>query len=477
MCAVFFLEVLILLKKFMITILLSPLFLLVPITVGAEGINGQDWQDEMIYSLMVDRFSDGDVDNDFDVNVQDPLRYQGGDFQGIIDQLDYIKEMNFTVVQLSSIFANEEGGFHGEWVKDYTQPEPHFGTIEEFKQLVDEVHKRKMKMILEIPVMSPEEYPNLEEVLLSATLSWIDVGVDGIQMNHLKELTPAYWEHFISEVKKAKPDIFITGFEKDLDQTELEAYDQLGFDSMVNVPLNRLLREELSEPNQSFQPLFDLWEKNEKKFSRRIAFFDNQYTPRFTTEMLEKGTYPITGWKQALAFLYTQPEMPMVYYATETAVDGKELPENIPLMNFRADKELSDYISKLGQIRKEQPALTRGTIKLLYEKDGMVVYQRQYKSDTLVIAVNNTTKDQAVRLSKEQLEDEKELRGLLNNDLVRSADGEYQLVIDRDQAEIYKLMEKSGYNILFILSIFIVFALFGLFMYIAWRRGKNKPID
>ncbi|MBO0993653.1 alpha-amylase family glycosyl hydrolase [Bacillus sp. SD088] len=465
-----------LLKKIMITILFSLLFLFVPIA-SAEEQHGQEWQDEMIYSLMVDRFSDGNVENNFDVDVKDPLGYQGGDFQGIIDQLDYIEEMNFTAVQLSSIFTNEEGGFHGEWVKDYTQPEPHFGTMEEFNQLVDEVHKRKMKLILEIPVMSSEEYPNVEDTLLAATRSWIDTGIDGIQLNHLGELSSNYWEQFILEIKKAKPDIWITGFEKDLDQTELEAYEQLGFDSMVNVPVNHLLREEFSEPNQSFQSLFDRWGENEKNNPRRFAFFDHQYTPRFTTEMLANGTYPITGWKQALVFLYTQPEIPMIYYGTETTVEGEEMPENIPLMNFRADKELSEYIATLGQIRKEQPALTRGTIEILYEKDGMVVYKRQYESDTLVVAVNNTTKDQSVRLTKEQLEAEKELRGLLNSDLVRSADGEYHLVIDRDQSEIYKMTEKSGYNFVFILSIFLVFALFGTFMYIAWRRGKNKPIE
>ncbi len=179
----------------MITILFSQLFLSVTITASAEEINEQNWQNELIYSLMVDRFSDGDVDNDYEVNVQEPLHYQGGDFQGIIDQLDYIQEMNFTVVQLSSVFANEEGGFHGEWIKDYTKPEPHFGTMEEFKQLVEEVHDRKMKIILEIPVMSPEEYPNLEESLLSAAFYWIDTGIDGLQFNHIGELTPTYWEH------------------------------------------------------------------------------------------------------------------------------------------------------------------------------------------------------------------------------------------------------------------------------------------
>ncbi|MCJ7840378.1 alpha-amylase family glycosyl hydrolase [Lederbergia sp. NSJ-179] len=465
------------LKKLIITTLLSQLFLLVTITAYAEEKNGQNWEDEIIYSLMVDRFSDGDLDNDYNVDVQDPLRYQGGDIQGIIDQLDYIQDMNFTVIQLSSIFANEEGGFHGEWVKDYTELEPHFGTMKDFEELVDEVHKRKMKLILEMPVMSPEEYPNLEEVLLSAAKFWVSTGVDGLQMNHIGELSSSFWEFFISEMKKEKKDLFITGFEKEADQNRLDAYDEIGFDRMLNVPIHHLLRKTFAEPSQSPQLIFDSWTSNEEKIGRRISFLDHQYGPRFTRDMLEQGTYPITAWKQALAFLYTQPEVPMIFYATEIAVDGGELPDNIPLMNFRSEKELVDHISRLGEIRKEQPALTKGTLDVLYEKDGMVVYKRQYKSDTVVVAINNSLKDQAVRLTKDQLADEKELRGLLNSDLVRSDGGEYQLVIDRDQAEIYKMMEKSGYNIFFILSIFFVFALFGIFMYITWRRGKKKRME
>ena len=45
--------------------------------------------------------------------------YHGGDFQGIIDQLDYIKDMGFTAISLTPIFANEDGGYHGYWVNDF----------------------------------------------------------------------------------------------------------------------------------------------------------------------------------------------------------------------------------------------------------------------------------------------------------------------------------------------------------------------
>ena len=57
-----------------------------------------NWQDESIYYIMVDRFNDGDSKNEADVDTKNPLSFNGGDFQGIIDKLDYIKDMGFTAI-------------------------------------------------------------------------------------------------------------------------------------------------------------------------------------------------------------------------------------------------------------------------------------------------------------------------------------------------------------------------------------------
>jgi len=48
-------------------------------------------QDEIIYSIMVDRFNNGDPNNDKDADSNDPLAYHGGDFKGITEKLDYLK--------------------------------------------------------------------------------------------------------------------------------------------------------------------------------------------------------------------------------------------------------------------------------------------------------------------------------------------------------------------------------------------------
>ena len=87
---------------------------------------------------------------------------------------------------------------------------------------------------------------------------------------------------------------------------------------------------------------------------------------------------------------------------------------------------------------------------LLYEQDGMAVYKREYQEETSVVAINNTTETQTVAIPAEELAggaDNKELRGMLNGDLVRDKDKQYTITIDRDESEIYVLSEKSGINL------------------------------
>ena len=109
-------------------------------------------QDEVIYMIMVDRFNNGDTSNDKDANINDPLAYHGGDFKGITEKLDYIKEMGFTAIWLTPIFENMDNGYHGYWIKDFYQTNPYFGSMEEFKTLVEEAHKRDIKVILDFVV-------------------------------------------------------------------------------------------------------------------------------------------------------------------------------------------------------------------------------------------------------------------------------------------------------------------------------------
>ncbi len=114
-----------------------------------------DWRDEVIYQLIVDRFQNGDINNDYNVDTRSLGRYHGGDWQGIIDKLDYLQELGVTTLWISPVVKNveEDAGFasyHGYWTQDFIKHNPHFGDLATLRRLSDELHKRNMKLIIDI---------------------------------------------------------------------------------------------------------------------------------------------------------------------------------------------------------------------------------------------------------------------------------------------------------------------------------------
>ena len=126
-------------------------------------------QDEVIYFLLPDRFENGDRANDRGglkgdrlAHGYDPTHkgfYHGGDLKGLIKRLDYLQGMGITAIWLAPVFKNkpvqgpkgqESSGYHGYWVTDFTQVDPHLGTNADFKALVDAAHGRGMKVYMDI---------------------------------------------------------------------------------------------------------------------------------------------------------------------------------------------------------------------------------------------------------------------------------------------------------------------------------------
>lgn len=114
-----------------------------------------DWRDEVIYQILVDRFANGDNGNDYRIQLNAPARYHGGDWRGIEDQLPYLQELGVTTLWISPVIKNVEtdadvDGYHGYWAQDFTELNPHFGDLIALRRLVDACHQRDMKVIIDI---------------------------------------------------------------------------------------------------------------------------------------------------------------------------------------------------------------------------------------------------------------------------------------------------------------------------------------
>ena len=131
------------------------------VTVPDEGkqpaiaTHVDDWRDEVIYQVLVDRFANGDINNDYKVRPGYLARFQGGDWQGLIDHLDYIKELGVTTLWISPVVKNVEtdadvDSYHGYWAQDLTQTNPHFGDLAQLRKLTAAAHDKQLKVVLDI---------------------------------------------------------------------------------------------------------------------------------------------------------------------------------------------------------------------------------------------------------------------------------------------------------------------------------------
>ncbi|WP_344231747.1 alpha-amylase family glycosyl hydrolase [Kribbella hippodromi] len=128
-----------------------------------------DLTKERFYFLMADRFANGDKSNDAGGLTGDRLKtgldptdkgfYHGGDLAGVIQKLDYIKSLGTTSIWLTPSFKNRpvqgsgtdvSAGYHGYWITDFTQIDPHLGTNADMKRLIDLAHRKGMKVFFDI---------------------------------------------------------------------------------------------------------------------------------------------------------------------------------------------------------------------------------------------------------------------------------------------------------------------------------------
>ena len=130
--------------------------------INLSDMKEHHWFDNIrIYHLLIDRFNGG-----WQVPPASKNAFCGGNLQGVIDKLDYIKDLGFTAIMLSPIYKTQN--YHGYHTLNYDEVDPHFGTWDDYQQLLDQAHSKRLRIICDfVPNHCWYQAPLFTESLLS----------------------------------------------------------------------------------------------------------------------------------------------------------------------------------------------------------------------------------------------------------------------------------------------------------------------
>jgi glycosidase len=416
------------------------------------------WGDEVLYFVLIDRFADGDPANNQRVDRRNPGGWHGGDLKGLTQQLDELKDLGITALWINPVqlqqahgeMAQAPGlpefrheGFHGYWIDDFERMDPHFGTEADLKALVEQAHRRGIKVLLDVVYNHtgytstyasrktasglgwirigegncevdavtcavgglPDlrtEIPEVRDYVLAANIGLARrSGVDGFRLDTYKHLSSEFWaEHRKRTRAELGQDFFLLAeywggtaealdgfFERD----EVDA----GFDF-------------------SFKGSCEGWVTGRGRSVAYAAYLRSRHAVRkgyVLAHYLSSHDEPMAlgnlgGDRQRFricaALQMASLGMPVIYYGEEVARGGHEWPLNrndmpwgardiLPGQGVARDEAMRAFYKQLIQIRKERPALRRGDYQLLMQpQDAALAFARRdaASGDTVVVLAN-----------------------------------------------------------------------------------------
>ncbi|GIM27450.1 alpha-glycosidase [Clostridium polyendosporum] len=403
-------------------------------------------QEGIIYQIFPDRFCNGDKSNDPDgtlpwgEEVTEKTMF-GGDIQGIINKVNYLKDLGVTMIYMTPIFMSKSN--HKYDTKSYYEVDPHFGDNEKLRELIKRCHDAGIKVILDAvfnhsgkdffafedvidkgkkskykdwyfinsyPVDTEKvnyitfadnvaNMPKLntknskvKKYLLKIAKYWIEeIGIDGWRLDVCDEVDHVFWREFKKTVKKANKDAFIIGEIAHESGSFLKG-DQL--DSIMNYPFRECCLDFFARRNITAEELDHILAENRSSYMNSVNrqllnLIDSHDTPRFLTECEDDKE----KMKLAIVLQYTYIGVPYIYYGDEIGLAGGKDPECRRCMIWeedKQDKELLDFYKKMNIMRKKYKTLVYGEYTNVYKKEMVLGFVRKHKDEEVLILINNS---------------------------------------------------------------------------------------
>ncbi|RBW69820.1 alpha-glycosidase [Bacillus taeanensis] len=423
-----------------------------PFLNAVDVFEAPDWvKDTVWYQIFPERFANGNPQLNPEGTLPwgsvdpKPGTYFGGDFEGIIENIDHLVELGITGIYFTPIFKANTN--HKYDTIDYMEIDPQFGDKKTFKKLVETCHEKGIRVMLdavfnhsgfyfdafqdvlekqekssykgwfhlrEFPVQAfPEpnydtfafthmmpklntEHPEVKEYLLHVAKYWIEeFDIDGWRLDVANEVDHEFWREFRKTVKAVKPEAYILG-EIWHDSMPWLRGDQ--FDAVMNYPFTSAALDYIAKgtinAEQFSQQLTNVlvsYPKNVNKAAFNLL--GSHDTARILTICNEDKNKLKLLFLFQLSFIGT----PCIYYGDEIGLTGENDPGCRKCMVWNEneqDRELFNMVKKLITLRKEHAAFgNEGEFKFLETNNetNHVVYSKKTANETIIIAINNSS--------------------------------------------------------------------------------------
>ena len=346
----------------------------------------EEWKSRSIYQLLTDRFA-----RSSDTGHCNYSQYCGGNYRGLINKLDYIKGMGFDAIWISPIIENLEGSYHGYHFTNLYNLNYHFGSEDDFKELVKTCHSKDIWVMVDVvanhaapvgtdygrinPFNRAEHYhdwceinnwrnqwevencrlcglPDLKQEndwVTQKLLEWIHdmvqkYNLDGIRIDTIMEVPKWFWDKF-----RVSAGVFQIGEAFDGNPGYVADY-QNHLDSVFNYPLYYTIKSSFCG---SFRNLEGYLFNTRKVFPApeyMATFVENHDNPRWLHDCGDRAKFT-----NAVIFSLVWEGIPVFYYAGEQYYAGGADPNNRePLWdNYNTKSTLYQLLGKANALRKK----------------------------------------------------------------------------------------------------------------------------
>lgn len=417
-------------------------------------------------------------------------------FRELENWLPHIASIGATAIYIGPLF---ESTSHGYDTRDYKLVDRRLGDNDDFKHFVQEAHKLNIKVVVDgvfnhtgreffafqdiqknrenspyccwykginfgwnTPYNDGFGYeawrncfelvnlnlwePQVRNYLLEVIGFWIDeFDIDGIRLDCADCLEFSFMEDMRRFTNEKKKDFWLMGEVIHGDYSRYIKPEML--DSVTNYELHKGLYSGHNDHNY-----FEIAHTIRREFDENggiyrgmklYSFVDNHDVDRIASKLNVPGhIYPV------YTLLFTLPGIPSIYYGSEWGIKGrKEGSNDDPLrpavdlekaLEQEADKKLLDWVTLLGKIHKEQPALSEGRYRELLLTNRQYAFARILEDKGVVVAVNNDDKEAELRI-REPLPG-KSYKSLINDETFECRDGAICVKLLPNESQILSMV-------------------------------------